>query len=336
MAQKFRDAVERLAMGEKLTDGAPRDVIDEPAPSRKGMAKVPAFTLGAVTVQPADEPLAVHPLANIFPPMAPDEMERLKDSVEEHGQGEPITVWDGQIVDGRHRYQVCQALGISCRIRDFTGQEADLAHFVLAQNLTRRHLNETQRAMVAAKVVAHLRSGSAKLHGDTLQLAADMLNVSRRSTASARKVCKHGIEQLVEALEEGHVRVYKAANIAGLPSQEQAEIVARGEKEILAKASAIRKAREAHSREKKRRRLLEQARQAPPLTSLSMCYPVILADPAWRYDHSISASRDIENHYGTMPTEKICGLPVADIATSQCSRNLRDLGAFLITLAEAR
>ena len=43
-------------------------------------------------------------------------------------------------------------------------------------------------------------------------------------------------------------------------------------------------------------------------------YPVILADPAWRYDFSISESRKIENHYPTMELDTIKALeiPAAD------------------------
>jgi N6-adenosine-specific RNA methylase IME4 len=44
-------------------------------------------------------------------------------------------------------------------------------------------------------------------------------------------------------------------------------------------------------------------------------YPIIYGDPPWRYEHSISNSRDIENHYPTMSLEEICALPVADLAT---------------------
>lgn len=44
-------------------------------------------------------------------------------------------------------------------------------------------------------------------------------------------------------------------------------------------------------------------------------FPVILADPPWRYEHMISESRAIENQYPTMQLEDICNLRVEDIAT---------------------
>ncbi len=45
-------------------------------------------------------------------------------------------------------------------------------------------------------------------------------------------------------------------------------------------------------------------------------YNVVLADPPWRYDFSVSDSRKIENQYPTMELDKICALskeiPFAD------------------------
>jgi len=44
-------------------------------------------------------------------------------------------------------------------------------------------------------------------------------------------------------------------------------------------------------------------------------YPVIYADPPWRYDYAETESRAIENQYPTMPLDDICALPVSDLAT---------------------
>lgn len=44
-------------------------------------------------------------------------------------------------------------------------------------------------------------------------------------------------------------------------------------------------------------------------------FPVIYADPPWLYEHTKTDNRKIENHYPTMPLEKICALPVETIST---------------------
>jgi hypothetical protein len=66
--------------------------------------------------------------------------------------------------------------------------------FVISANLRRRHLSESQRAMVAAKL-ATLKRGDNQHSpiGETSQAtAAELLNVGKRSVERARKVIDHG------------------------------------------------------------------------------------------------------------------------------------------------
>jgi N6-adenosine-specific RNA methylase IME4 len=55
---------------------------------------------------------------------------------------------------------------------------------------------------------------------------------------------------------------------------------------------------------------------ARPVAELSGAFPVIYADPPWRYEHAISDSRKIENQYPTMTAEELAALtpPAADDA----------------------
>jgi N6-adenosine-specific RNA methylase IME4 len=50
-----------------------------------------------------------------------------------------------------------------------------------------------------------------------------------------------------------------------------------------------------------------------PLAAVTS-YPVIYADPPWRYEHSRTDNRQIENHYPTMDLAQICALPVGEVA----------------------
>jgi hypothetical protein len=77
--------------------------------------------------------------------------------------------------------------------------------------LKRRHLNESQRAVVAAKL-ATLKDGqrkSASPIGEAVSQsdAANMLNVGKRSVERAREVLDEGTPELVQAVEAGRVSV---------------------------------------------------------------------------------------------------------------------------------
>jgi hypothetical protein len=89
--------------------------------------------------------------------------------------------------------------------------------------LHRRHLDESQRAMVAARI-ANIRQGgdrksenyqTANLQFDsaTRAEAAELLNVSERAVNTAKKVLTDGTEELIGAVEQGELAVSTAAEL---------------------------------------------------------------------------------------------------------------------------
>ena len=66
------------------------------------------------------------------------------------------------MIDGRHRARVCSDLGVEPTVREYEGEESSLVAFVVSLNLHRRHLDESQRAMVAAKLATMNRGRPAE------------------------------------------------------------------------------------------------------------------------------------------------------------------------------
>jgi len=93
----------------------------------------------------------IHPAANIFPPMRDKQFQEFKQSIARRGQQDPIWTFEGKVIDGRHRLRACTELGITPRFQEWDGK-GSLLDFVIGENLHRRHLKETQRAMVAARL----------------------------------------------------------------------------------------------------------------------------------------------------------------------------------------
>lgn len=157
-----------------------------------------------------------HPLADLFP-MLEDKsaaFEALVDDIRERRQQEPVWLYEGKILDGRNRYLACQRLGREIQVKDYAGD--DPIGFVLSANLHRRHLDESQRAMVAAKLTS-LEVGAnqhTKGEGVSIDTASKLLNVGRASINRARKVLGAGDAKLVTAVEQGKVSVSAAANQA--------------------------------------------------------------------------------------------------------------------------
>ena len=109
----------------------------------------------------------IHPLAEIFPLMTDEELNELGDDIKKFGQREPIKLFDGKILDGRNRYEACLRKGIEPVTVEYQGDDA--VAFVVSENLRRRHLNESQRAMVATRLT-NLSHG-----GDPNDIMADLM-----------------------------------------------------------------------------------------------------------------------------------------------------------------
>ncbi len=85
-------------------------------------------------------------------------------------------------------------------------------------NLHRRHLDESQRAMIAAQV-ANMKTGRSELSVPigtlkSLSDAASMLNVSRRTVVRAREVLNAETPTLTDAVNAGRITVSAAAELA--------------------------------------------------------------------------------------------------------------------------
>src|ERR1019366_5159604 len=99
----------------------------------------------------------IHPLAELCPPLAGAEFHALAASIKAGGLRDAITIHDGAVIDGRNRQRACEAAGVDARYEPLPSA-ADPLPFGLDRNRTRRHLTESQRAMVAAKI-ANMKQG---------------------------------------------------------------------------------------------------------------------------------------------------------------------------------
>jgi len=143
--------------GRKLYRTVAEDADDEQRAIRaayRGLADERAFGVTVVGGRGATRQaqLTLHPLARAIPQMTEDEFAELAADVKAHGVKVPVEVMGSQVIDGRHRVAVAEALRVPVRLRDFEGTEDEARHHIVSMNVRRRHLNTAQRGLIVIEV----------------------------------------------------------------------------------------------------------------------------------------------------------------------------------------
>jgi hypothetical protein len=186
----------------------------------------------------------IHEYARLFPAMSDEELEELANDIRENGLQNPVWIDEHDcILDGRNRAAACRLAGVEVEAKLYFGNEEEKLRFVVSQNVHRRHLNTSQRAVIAATMAesfealakarqsAVLKRGSEaapvkekfpeREGGQSRDQAGAALNVSGKTVDMAKKVIAKAAPEIVEAVTKGDLAVSRAAKIADLPKEQQ-------------------------------------------------------------------------------------------------------------------
>jgi hypothetical protein len=188
-----------------------------------------------------------HPVAEIFPLLPDDRLQELAEDIKANGLNDSIVVKGNVILDGRNRYLALEKAKVKLspsHFKKWWGTDDEIVNYIISANLHRRHLDASQRAIVADKLSEALaaeaaerqaagrkkgggdrRSKKAKetaaarkkapakksksSEGRANRQAAKMLNVSHSTVAKAKKVREKSPE-LAERVQSGEMSVHKA------------------------------------------------------------------------------------------------------------------------------
>jgi len=128
--------------------------------------------------------MRVHKYANYFPIIEGEEFEMLCKDIKENGQNEPVIMFHGEILDGVNRTRACQELGIEPITKEYEGD--DPLKYVISSNIRRRHLDTSQRAMLATEMLPEFEAEARSRHGKNGSVDPDVLVVNEQGEARAR------------------------------------------------------------------------------------------------------------------------------------------------------
>lgn len=171
-----------------------------------------------------------HPAADQLPLLEGQALQNLVDDIKANGQRVPIVLLGendqerGLILDGRNRYRACLLAHEEPTFINYAGatDPASLANYVASMNLSRRDLDESQRAIAARRLVNWLsKQIKRSKHQPVLP------NVDPDTDALATAVLEDGSPELVAAVDRGEVPLAVAAEVAKLEPERQRAVLER-------------------------------------------------------------------------------------------------------------
>jgi ParB-like chromosome segregation protein Spo0J len=190
--------------------------------------------------------LQQHELSAAFPAMPETDFEELAHSIRQHGVLNPITLYDGKVLDGWHRYRAAQIVGKACP-QVTLDESIDPRDFVLAQNRTRRHVTQSALTLAATEVAKWVPHGGdrkseniktypvrldsenikpypvrfdSKSHKTAEEIAATV-GASLSAVEQAKAVLRNAVQEVQAAVKSGEIGLRKAAAISRLDKSEQ-------------------------------------------------------------------------------------------------------------------
>lgn len=237
--------------------------------------------------------LKPHPLSRIFPEMSHLEFDQLKQDISKHGLRDPIVLFDGKVLDGRHRAKACHDLGVTPRTRVL--RNGSPLAFVISMNLKRRHLTVSQRALIGVDVEREY----SKL------ISKGRPKKSEKNHGLSGEAREHAAKEL--GITATYITDAKAITAK---DPELARLVRSG-------AVTLSKAKRQLKREENRKKA---AKTPPPNPTKLVAAQTIVIDPPWdvRDEGDENQMGRANPDYTTMTIKQIAKLPVARLADKNC------------------
>jgi N6-adenosine-specific RNA methylase IME4 len=243
----------------------------------------------------------------LIPPLSIEEYSQLEKNIIADGCREPLVVFNNTLVDGHNRYEICTKHELPFSILDKEFADSGAAKLWMIDNQNgRRNLTDgwkyqltqsKKEILLEVGKVKHAENGGDKIAAlsivdnaapkhNTRETIANDLGWSTGKVAMADKVWKEATPEIKEQVLTGEVSINQAY---------------KDIKKVEARVERVNK-------------IVEISQGNQTLEGIGK-FPVIYADPPWRYEFAETENREIENHYPTMTLDDICAMDISEIST---------------------
>lgn len=262
----------------------------------------------------AEEQYPHHEAAALFPLVSGQELEELASDIHERGLLNPIVLYEGKVLDGRNRMAACKRAGVPMRFENWRDPGCGPVAWVISQNLHRRHLTASQRAVIALDALPLFEAEAKKrqsiagassapgrpkdvqkvapVSGEkSRDQAAEAFNVNRQYVSDAKRIAQEA-PQLIDQVREGTKTLTQAKREVKEMKREQRRDENRAAIATADVTKAVPKAK----------------------------YATIVVDPPWDWGDEGDADQlgRARPTYGTMSFEELRAFQLGEWADEDC------------------
>ena len=251
---------------------------------------------------------------NLIPSLSPEEYAGLEKSISAEGCRDAIVTWNGFIVDGHNRYEICEKHGVPfTTVEKSFDSENDARCWIIRNQFARRNLKPYQRSVLALKLDEIIRPQAKEQQGKR----TDLLDNCPKSYEPIDTR-----EEIAKTAEISGKTIDRVRLIEQKAAPGQKEQLNRGETTINKVYTRIK---QEESREKNAALIKQMIAQPTGKHS------TIVIDPPWPMKKIVREVRPNQAgfDYPTMSVEEIKLFPIGDYALDNCHLYLWTTQKFL-------
>ncbi len=243
--------------------------------------------------------MKIHEYANIFPLMNDKEFKELKEDISKNGLMDPIITFDGKILDGRNRFNVCKEIGVEPKFKEY--KEKDPLQYVMSTNLKRRQLTQSQKAVVGIryKKVYAVWAKKRMIAGKP----SELVHEGEKGRASNKAGEQVGVSGRY---------IDEAENLIGENPEAEKEIMEEGKEITKIKREIKEKKREKERQEDKKK--VNKIKSPEELFS-KVKFTTIVIDPPWDLNDEgdVNQLGRAKQDYASIPFKDLKKLPINNL-----------------------
>jgi DNA-binding XRE family transcriptional regulator len=197
----------------------------------------------------------------LIPPLSDEEYEQLEANLKAEGCRDPLVTWEGTIIDGHNRFEICTVNGIAFeKINKRFADRSEVIEWIIRNQFGRRNLDNYQRTKLALRledaIAARAKANqskftgnqhvgvpqkSAEVHIETREEIAKLAGVSRDTVDKVKQIEKDAPKEIKDLLSKGQISINKAHQSVKKKTKPQDQKPRKSKKSAIPTVDEIKK-----------------------------------------------------------------------------------------------